>query len=165
MPGIRLHPNYHGYKLDDPRFAKLLELTVGRGLIVQLVAWMEDERHFLLSPSATHVDLKPLADKAAAFPKLKMLIVGSDWTNNAETLRDLLRQKQIYFDGTGARGSSEVRLLVQLATGDRVVLGSGGPLHDVDADEAILREAKLSDSDWKSIPSKNASKLLAKSMR
>ena len=45
MPGIRLHPNYHGYTLDHPAFARLLKPRHGpHALVVCLSLIMEDER-------------------------------------------------------------------------------------------------------------------------
>ena len=43
-PGIRVHPTYHGYSLDDSRFAKLLKLAASANLFVQLVAELEELR-------------------------------------------------------------------------------------------------------------------------
>jgi uncharacterized protein len=165
MPGVRLHPNYHGYALDDPRFARLLEQAAGRGLIVQLVTWMEDERHVLLNPPTAQVDLKPLAEKVAPLRGLKLILANGYRTADDAAVRGLLPMKQIYFDFGLATNGTEVRRLVNEASPERVLIGSCSPLHSFETVLAKLQETELTGADKRAIANGNATRLMALSRK
>ncbi len=67
LPGIRLHPDYHQYSLDDPDFVRLLTLASRHGLVVQLVLMIEDERTVHPAVKVPMVDPRPLAAVVSRF--------------------------------------------------------------------------------------------------
>jgi hypothetical protein len=77
MPGIRLHPNYHGYGLDSPAFARLLRLATDLGLIVQLALVMEDERVMHPRLRVAPVDPAPLAKIVKQTPALRLILLNA----------------------------------------------------------------------------------------
>src|ERR1051325_2650558 len=98
MHGIRLHPNYHGYRLDDPGFERLLDRATERRLLLQLVVAMEDERmqHPLLR--APRVDLGPLPELVQKRPGLRLVLLNWFGGVKTELLEKLAKAGQIYFD-------------------------------------------------------------------
>jgi len=76
MPGIRLHPNYHGYMLDNPSFAKLLEGAAQRGLLVQVAIRMEDLRTQHPLVRVADVDPAPLATLQVKGLRLMLLNIA-----------------------------------------------------------------------------------------
>jgi predicted TIM-barrel fold metal-dependent hydrolase len=160
MPGVRLHPNYHGYTLDDPRCAKLLELAAAHGLIVQLVAWMEADRHLLLNPHEPEVNIKPLSDKIAPLPRLKVVVTNCYHSSEDEPARALLKNKQVYFDFARANDADEIKQLIDKTSPERVVFGSSAPLRSVEGPESKLNGLKLSSETRRKIASTNAAGLL-----
>jgi uncharacterized protein len=77
MPGIRLHPNYHGYKLDSPNFERVLQLADERNVLLQITVGMEDERtmHPLVNVPAT--DTTPLTEVLKKFPKARVQLLNA----------------------------------------------------------------------------------------
>src|SRR3989442_1538286 len=128
MPGIRLHPNYHGYKLDDPNFARLLKLAADHRLIVQLAVLMEDERmmHPLLRNDP--VDLAPLAKIVKQTPGLHLVLLNALGKLSGQSLIDLIRAGNVYVELSMLEGVGGVANLLAEVPVDRVLFGSHAPL-------------------------------------
>ncbi|MDD4871529.1 MAG: amidohydrolase family protein [Kiritimatiellae bacterium] len=162
MPGIRLHPSYHGYKLDDPDFAKLVQLATKRGLIVQLALAMEDRRmmHPLLQVEPP--DVKPLADVVKETPGLRLVLLNAMTLLRGQPLLDLVKAGEVFTEIAMLEGVGGVAGLLKKMPLSRLLFGSYAPFFYFESALLKLKESPLSDEQLRAIRCDNAWRLLAK---
>jgi uncharacterized protein len=162
MPGIRLHPNYHGYKLDDSDFARLLRLAADGGLIVQLALVMEDERMMHPLLRVEPVDTAPLAKLVERTPGLRLVLLNALGKLRGKPLGDLFAAGEVYVEISMLEGVGGIsNLLAQVPT-DRVLFGSYTPLFYFESSLLKLKESPLTEDQRRAIRQQNAKRLLAK---
>ena len=156
MPGIRLHPNYHGYKLDDPDFGRLLRLAAERHLIVQLALEMEDERMMHPLLRVEPVDITPLPPLVKQTPGLRLVLLNALRTLRDQPLLDLIAAGQVYVEISMLEGVAGVANLLAQVPANRVLFGSHAPLFYYEAALFKLKESPLSEEQLRAIRSQNA---------
>jgi hypothetical protein len=163
MPGIRLHPNYHGYKLDDPDFVRLVRLAAERGLVVQLAVIMEDRRmmHPLLQVEPT--DLKPLVAVLKQVAGLRLLLLNSSTVLRSSSLVELIDAGEVSVEIAMLEGIGGVGNLLKQLPLDRILFGSYAPLFYFESALFKLKESPMSDAQLRAIAHDNARGLLARS--
>jgi predicted TIM-barrel fold metal-dependent hydrolase len=156
MPGVRLHPNYHGYTLDDPRFARLLELAAERGLFVQLARSMEDERTQHPLVRVPHVDFAPLASLVENTANLRLLVLNAFRGLRPEQLDQLAATGRVWFDVAMLEGVAGVEKLVKQVGPERVVFGTYAPFFVPESAVLKLQESALPGQVAEAIRNENA---------
>lgn len=161
MPGVRLHPNYHGYKLDHPAFARLLKLAAASRLIVTLPLLMEDERMMPPLLRVPPVDPAPLAALVAQTPGLRLVLLNAHSALKGEARLTLLRSGDVSVDIATLEGVVGVAGLLDQVPHDRVLFGSHAPLFYFEAALLKLKESALSEPQLRAVRHQNARRLVA----
>jgi predicted TIM-barrel fold metal-dependent hydrolase len=161
MPGIRLHPNYHGYTLDNPAFAKLLSLAAERRLLVQLVADMEDERMQHRLARVPRLDAKPLPGLLKPLPGLRLVLLNWSRSVNAGMAKPLAHAG-VSFDIATLESVGGVANLIQQISAERVLFGSHSPFFYFESSLLKLKESALPVEQSLAVRTSNARRLLAK---
>lgn len=145
MPGVRVHPNYHGYSLDDERFVRALRLATSAELFVQIAVAMEDVRTQHPLVQVADVDLAPLSDAMSQVPDCRVQLLN--YRPPTAMVRRLVEIPGLYLDIARVDGTQGISNLMQSAP-DRVMLGSHAPFLIPEAawirvDESVLGEVEL----------------------
>ena len=160
MPGIRLHPNYHGYTLDDPRFVETLKVATARRLAVQLVLIMEDDRtqHPLLR--VPNVDITPLPGALEAVPGVRVMLLN--WPRLAgKPVLLALQNTSVLFDLAMLEGIAGIEATLPELPLERLCFGSYAPVFYHEAATLKLKESALDEAQLTAITHANARRFLA----
>lgn len=161
MPGIRLHPNYHGYSLDDPRFAKLLSLATKAELFVQIAATLEDTRTQHPQLQVPDVDLAPLADVVKRVPGARVQLLN--FRPRGAAFEQLVKTTDVMFDTARVDGTDGIPKLVEALPRGRVLFGTHAPFLIPEA--ALIRvheSGRLDDSALQAVYASNADSMFWK---
>lgn len=112
MPGLRLYPSYHGYTLDHPEFKRMVGVAAERGLLIQIVLRLEDERVHHPSINLPPVNLAPLVDVLKKVPA-KVQLINSAGPLLGNHVAALVQETQIAFDIAATEGNGGVGRLIE----------------------------------------------------
>jgi hypothetical protein len=161
MPGIRLHPNYHGYKLDEPIFEQVLRAAAERGLLVQIAAIMEDDRTLHPLVAVPPTDLTPLAATLEKVPAARVQLL-----NALRFLRGVpllaLASRGVSFDCAMLEGVAGLETLLEKLPAERLCFGSHAPFFYPEAAKLKLQESALSAEQRRAVCEMNARRLLTR---
>lgn len=168
MPGIRLFPAYHGYRLDHPELPGLLDQAARRRLLVQIVIRLEDERVHPPSVVAPAVSAAPLPDVLARAPGARVQLLNADTVFRGGNVPALIERTRITFDIAAVEGDGGIGRLLDdthpyyrgRVPVERLLFGTHAPFFPCESALLKLFESPLDRQQLDQIMRANARSLL-----
>jgi len=168
MPGIRLYPAYHGYRLDHPELLRLLGAAARRGLLVQIAIRMEDERVHHPSVVAPVVNASPLPKVLARVPEARVQLLNADTVFRSGHVGALIERTRTTFDIAAVEGNGGIARLIAdthptyrgRVPVERLLFGTHAPFFPCESALLKLFESPLDRPQLDAIMFANARRLL-----
>lgn len=146
MAGLRLLPGHHGYQIDDPRLARLVEFAAQRGLPIQIVCSLEDPRSPSPGLSAPSVPAAPFIDVIKKIPRARAMLLNAaarPVAGNAALLRRFADAGNLALEIATLEGVAGIAALLESAPTLPIAFGSCAPFFYFESALLKLQESPL----------------------
>ena len=157
LPGVKLHPDYQGFRVDDPRWKPLYQKISSLGLITLFHAGYD----YGFPPP---YGCMPQA-LATALRWFDSPVVAAHWggIHCCEGVLEHLCGRDVYFDtafGYGMMPKYYAQRIVEQHGAQRLLFGTDSPWHTATMERRLLDSLDLSDTHRRLIYCDNAKRLL-----
>ena len=123
--GIKLHPDYQGFMVDDERLFPIYEACAEEGLPIVFHAGWD-----CYSPELVHAPPEKSARVASLFPKLKMVLAHFGGLRQWDDVERFLVGKNVWFDTAMCASyadKAQIRRMILSHDPKKIMLGSDCP--------------------------------------
>ena len=163
IKGIKLHPDYVGIELSDPRYDEIFSLLCEYGMFCVVHAGYDP-----ISPEKQHATPEMFRAVIDKYPDLKLVAAHTGGFSNADGVLKHLVGTNIYLDTSlSSLREGEKELLYKiLSTHDenRLLFGTDTPWTEPASEIEFIKNAPISDERREKIFFKNALKLLGEDL-
>ncbi len=159
LAGIKLHPMYQDFAIDEPRLDGIYEAAAGAGLFVTLHAG----RDIAFPPEDDRAAPERIARVVDRHPELKLLATHMGGWEVWDQVRKHLSGSNVYFETSFSLdrlGPQNVVDLVRSHGVDKVLFGTDWPWNDQAAEIQKVHHLPLEESEKNGILYANAARLL-----
>ncbi|MEZ5401105.1 MAG: amidohydrolase family protein [Bryobacteraceae bacterium] len=142
MMGLRLHPDFHGYKLGDPPARELFAFAAERRMLLQIACTIEDDRTQHPALRVTPINLAPLAAIVRDTPELRIQLLNAR-SVKPDLVRELAATGRVYMDFAMIEGVHGPARLSKDIGSERIVFGSYFPFYYFEAAALKVKESAL----------------------
>ncbi|HIE14424.1 TPA: metal-dependent hydrolase [Candidatus Bathyarchaeota archaeon] len=164
MKGLRIHPNYHDYKLNDDCATELFKVAYDMNLPVSIVLRMEDERQHHWLVRVPPVPVYDIIEVINRFPDIKFILTYIHYREVEPILNACPDKENFYIEITShylfGAYPNQLQLLLNRIGADKILFGSGMPLKYPEAALIKIQCLDISSEDKEKILHKNAEEIL-----
>lgn len=160
LKGIKIHPDYQGFTVDESKMSDIYAECQKLGLIVAMHAGWDP-----LSPNEVHCHPKNLRSVALSYPNLKIIAAHMGGMRlQSEVAKHLAGLDNVWFDTAFASffmNSDELYELIKLHGVEKILFATDLPWSTAINESNLIENSKLNEDEKRAIYYYNAAKLLS----
>ena len=156
--GIKLHPYYQGFELDEPRVFPIYEALCEHGLVLASHTGFD-----IAFPRVRVADPRRIAAVVERFPDLKLVTTHLGSWKDWDEVEEHVLGKPVYMEisySLGILGRERARRMLLTHPADRILFGTDSPWQDQSETLRLFKELELGADRERAILTDNAARLL-----